>query len=380
MSTLIDDPLALTRELIARRSVTPDDAGCQKLIAEQLCPFGFTAERFNRRDVENLWLRRGDAKPLLAFAGHVDVVPPGDETAWQSPPFTPTEREGLLYGRGSADMKGSVAAMAVACQRFADAHPDHRGSLALLLTSDEEGKAMNGTRYVIDQLMLRGDKIDWCVIGEPSSEVTLGDTIKHGRRGSLTGELTLRGKQGHVAYPQHALNPIHAFAPALRALCDEIWDRGNEDFPPTTFQIADIHAGVGADNVIPGTLRVRFNFRFSTASDESSLRGRVERILNATGVNYTIEWQLSGQPFLTAGDAPLVKTVQEATLEVAGVKPRCSTSGGTSDGRFVAKTGADVVEIGPVSESIHKIDEHVKVEDLETLVQIYRRIMEKLLA
>ena len=377
---LIDDPLALAKELIARRSVTPDDAGCQKLIADQLCPFGFVAEYLGCQDVENLWLRRGDTKPLLVFAGHVDVVPPGDETAWQFPPFAPTESKGLLYGRGSADMKGSVAAMASACRRFAESHPDHRGSLALLLTSDEEGKAVNGTRHVVDQLERRGDKIDWCVIGEPSSQATLGDTIKHGRRGSLTGNLTLRGKQGHVAYPQHALNPIHAFAPTLHALCKEVWDKGNEDFPPTTFQIAGIHAGVGANNVIPGTLEVCFNFRFSTENDESSLRDRVERMLGMTGIDYAIEWHLSGQPFLTASDAPLVTTIQEATLEIAGITPRCSTSGGTSDGRFIVKTGADVVEIGPVSASIHKIDEHVKVEDLETLVRIYQRIMEKLLA
>ena len=379
-SALIDDPLALAKELIARRSVTPDDAGCQQLIASRLIPFGFAAEYFPRENVTNLWLRRGNTEPLLVFAGHVDVVPPGDETAWQSPPFVPTERNGLLYGRGSADMKGSVAAMTIACRCFAEAHPDHRGSLALLLTSDEEGEAVNGTRYIVDQLEQRGDKIDWCVIGEPSSETTLGDTLKHGRRGSLTGKLTLEGKQGHVAYPQHALNPIHAFAPVLQALCNEVWDGGNQDFPPTTFQIASIHAGVGANNVIPATLELCFNFRFSTESSEASLRDRVEQILRMNEVGYTIEWHLSGQPFLTASNAPLVRSTQEASLEIVGIQPRCSTAGGTSDGRFIAKAGTEVVEIGPVNESIHKLDEHVKVADLEPLARIYQRIMEKLLA
>ena len=373
------DPLTLTKELIARRSLTPNDAGCHKLIVDQLSPAGFTAEHLDCKDVTNLWLRRGNETPLLVFAGHVDVVPPGDETAWQSPPFTPTEKNGLLYGRGSADMKGSVAAMTIACRRFVKAHSNHHGSIALLLTSDEEGIALNGTRHVIEQLKRRNDKIDWCIIGEPSSETTLGDTIKHGRRGSLTGKLILKGKQGHVAYPQYALNPIQAFAPALDSLCSEVWDTGNKDFPPTTFQVACIHAGAGADNVIPGTLEAHFNLRFSTGSNEASLRDRVTRILDTTGLDYTVDWHLSGQPFLTASNSFLVKTVQEASLEVVGINPRCSTAGGTSDGRFIAETGAEIVEIGPVNASIHKINEHIRIKDLEPLARIYQRIIEKLL-
>ena len=379
MSDTPDQVLQLAKALIRCPSVTPDDAGCQTLIAEQLTPLGFTAEHFDHEGVSNLWLRHGKASPLLVFAGHTDVVPPGAGSAWQHLPFTPTEKDGLLYGRGAADMKSSVAAITVACQRFIEAHPDHKGSLALLLTSDEEGIAINGTRHTVEQLNARGERIDWCVIGEPSSETILGDTIKHGRRGSLTGRLTVKGKQGHVAYPQNALNPIHAFAPALAALCSETWDTGNADFPPTTFQIAQITAGAGADNVIPGTLEVHFNLRFSTEVSDTELRARIEKILNVSGVDYELEWHLSGQPFLTSTDSVLVKTVQQATAEVTGNTPKHSTAGGTSDGRFIAPTGAEVVEIGPVNETIHAVDEHVKVADLEALAQIYQRVMEKLL-
>ncbi len=374
------DTLTLTKALIERHSVTPDDAGCQDLIAEELLPLGFAAERFDCKGVSNLWLRRGGAAPLLTFAGHTDVVPPGDEAAWRHPPFTPTEENGLLYGRGAADMKGGVAAIVIACRRFAEAHPDHSGSLALLLTSDEEGLAVNGTRHAVEQLAARGETIDWCVLGEPSSETQLGDVIKHGRRGSLTGRLAVTGKQGHVAYPHNALNPIHAFAPALSVLCNETWDAGNADFPPTALQIAQISAGIGADNVIPGTLEVRFNFRFSTATDDAALRARTEKILAAAGLDYALEWHLSGAPFLTPADAVLVTTAQQAAAEITGITPQCSTAGGTSDGRFIAPTGAEVVEIGPVNASIHSVNEHVKAEDLETLTRIYQRVMEKLLA
>ncbi len=380
----MNDTLKLVRALIERPSVTPDDAGCQPLITGQLAPSGFAATHFDRGDVSNLWLRRGDAAPLLVFAGHTDVVPPGDESAWRYPPFTPTEKGNLLYGRGAADMKGGIAAMVVACRRFVEAYPDHKGSLALLITSDEEGPALDGTRHIVEQLAARKEKIDWCVLGEPTSENKLGDMLRHGRRGSLTGGLTVKGRQGHIAYPQNALNPIHAFAPTLSALCNETWNAGNADFPPTTFQVASVNAGVGADNVIPGTLEVRFNFRFSTETDEATLRARVEKQLDAAKagdrLDYEIEWHLSGRPFLTPIDAMLVKTVQEAVSETTGATPRCSTAGGTSDGRFITPTGAEVVEIGPVNKSIHKVNEHVKVEDLESLARIYQRIMEKLLS
>lgn len=375
----MSDTLKLARALIERRSVTPDDAGCQTLIAEQLTPVGFVAERFDREGVSNLWLRRGGAAPLLAFAGHTDVVPPGDEAAWRHPPFTPTEKDGLLYGRGAADMKGGVAAMVVACRRFAEAHPEHKGSLALLITSDEEGPARNGTRHAVEQLTARGETMDWCVIGEPSSEKTVGDVIKHGRRGSLSGKLRVKGRQGHVAYPQNALNPIHAFAPALSALCNQTWDKGNADFPPTTFQLTRIDAGAGADNVTPAALEADFNFRFSPETGEDALRERTERTLKAAGLDYEIEWRLSGKPFLTPADSLLVETVSAAAAEITGRTPVRSTAGGTSDGRFIAPAGAEVVEIGPVNESIHRIDEHVRIEDLETLTRIHRRIIEKLL-
>ncbi len=379
MGGTMNEVLQLTRALVERPSVTPDDAGCQSLIAEQLAPLGFAAEHFDRAGVSNLWLRRGDAAPLLVFAGHTDVVPPGDESAWRHPPFVPTEEDGLLYGRGTADMKGGVAAMVVACRRFVAAHPDHAGSLALLLTSDEEGTALDGTRHAVAQLSARGETMDWCVVGEPSSEAELGDVIKHGRRGSLTGRLTVEGRQGHVAYPHNALNPIHAFAPALTALCNAEWDAGNADFPPTTFQIAQIEAGVGADNVIPATLSVHFNFRYSTETDDDALRARTEKMLDAAGLDYELEWHLSGQPFLTPADAVLVKTARQAVAEITDNTPRRSTAGGTSDGRFIAPTGAEVVEVGLVNKTIHQTDEHVKIEDLETVARIYQRVMEKLL-
>ena len=377
--TFMNETLELAKSLIERRSITPNDTGCQTLISEKLTPLDFVEEHFDCEGVANLWLRRGNTKPLLVFAGHTDVVPIGDESAWQYPPFKPTEKNGLLYGRGAADMKSSVAAMTIACQRFAKTHPDHKGSLALLITSDEEGLALNGTRHVVEQLSKREEKIDWCVIGEPSAQNTLGDTIKHGRRGSLTGRLLIKGKQGHIAYPQNALNPIHAFAPALLKLCNETWDSGNNDFPPTTFQVAHIQAGVGADNVIPGLLEVHFNFRFSTESDDSSLRLRTEKILDTLKLDYQLDWHLSGQAFLTSPKSFLAKVVQQATTEVVGITPACSTAGGTSDGRFIAPLGIDVIEIGPVNESIHKVNEHIKIKDLEPLTQIYQRIIHLLL-
>ena len=375
----MSDTLKLTKALIERRSVTPDDAGCQTLIAEQLTPLGFVAERFDREDTSNLWLRHGDAAPLLVFAGHTDVVPPGDEAAWRHPPFTPTEKDGLLYGRGAADMKGGVAAMTIACRRFVEAHPEHKGSLALLITSDEEGPAHNGTRHAVERLSARGETMDWCVVGEPSSENTAGDVVKHGRRGSLSGKLKVKGRQGHVAYPQNALNPVHVFAPALSALCSEVWDEGNADFPPTTLQFTRIDADGGADNVTPATLEADFNFRFSTETEEDALRTRTEEIMKAANLDYGIEWHLSGKPFLTPADSLLVETVRRAAADVTGRMPTCSTGGGTSDGRFIAPTGTEVVEIGPTNRSIHQIDEHVKTEELEILTQIHRRIIEKLL-
>ena len=372
--------LQLTEALIRCVSVTPDDAGCQTLLTEQLTPAGFKAERFDRNGVDNLWLRHGDAAPLLVFAGHTDVVPPGDESLWRHPPFVPTRENGLLYGRGAADMKSGIAAMTFACRHFVTAHPDHPGSLALLITSDEEGAAQDGTRHTIEQLRARGDVIDWCILGEPSSDTRLGDTIKNGRRGSLTGRLTVTGRQGHVAYPQNTLNPIHSFAPMLAALCAEHWDNGNADFPPTGFQVTRINAGVGADNVIPGILNADFNLRFSTASDDAELRARVERIVNTSGADCDIDWHLSGRPFITPRDAELVQAARQAVTAVTGRSAQCSTAGGTSDGRFIAPTGAEVVEIGHVNHSIHQVDEHVAIADLETLARIYQRVMEELLA
>lgn len=373
-----DATLELATALIARRSVTPEDAGCQALIAERLAGCGFRAEPMRFGDVDNLWLRRGSQAPLFVFAGHTDVVPPGPESSWRSPPFEPREHEGMLWGRGAADMKGSIAAFVTACERFVAAQPGHRGSIALLLTSDEEGPSVDGTVKVIERLQARGEAIDWCLVGEPSSSEQVGDVIKNGRRGSLSGRLVVEGKQGHVAYPQLADNPVHRLAPVLAELCATEWDAGNEGFPPTSFQVSDIHAGTGANNVIPGEVEVAFNFRFSTEQTEAGLRARVEELLQRHGLRYRLDWKLSGNPFLTpAGN--LVEAVRGAVREACGIDPQLSTAGGTSDGRFIAPTGAQVVELGPVNATIHQVDERVAVADLTRLSQAYEGVLRRLL-
>jgi succinyl-diaminopimelate desuccinylase len=375
----MSDTLDLTAELIRRRSVTPDDAGCMDLIAFRLKPCGFRCERLDFGDTRNLWLRHGETSPLLVFLGHTDVVPPGPESDWNTPPFEPVLRNGFLYGRGAADMKSGVAAMTTALERFVNRYPHHKGSAALLLTSDEEGAATDGVARVIETFESRGDKIDWCVIGEPSSFNHLGDVIRVGRRGSLCGVLTVFGVQGHVAYPDKADNPIHRFAPALTELAAEEWDQGNEFFPPTSFQISNIRAGTGAENVIPGRLEVMFNFRFSTALTEDDIKRRVHAILDRHGLRYELAWRLSGAPFLTTRPE-LIEACQTALESVVGARARADTGGGTSDGRFVAPTGAQVVEIGPLNGTIHKVNEHVSVEDIDTLSAVYERILVNLLA
>jgi succinyl-diaminopimelate desuccinylase len=370
--------LELAQALIARPSVTPEDAGCQALLAKRLEKLGFTIENLRYGDVDNLWARRGSAAPLFAFAGHTDVVPPGPLDAWDSDPFTPTLKSGKLYGRGAADMKSSIAAMVTACERFVPVHPEHAGSIAFLITSDEEGPSINGTVKVVEQLEARHEKIDWCLVGEPSSREHVGDTIKNGRRGSLNGILTIHGQQGHVAYPQLAENPIHRAAPALTELAAQEWDAGNEHFPPTTFQISNIRAGDGTENVIPGTLEVLFNLRFSTESTAESIQTRVEGILQQHALHYTLKWKLSGQPFLTPAGA-LVDAARSAIATVTGMETELSTSGGTSDGRFIAPTGAQVVELGPSNATIHKVNECVKVAELDDLSVIYEEILKRLL-
>lgn len=370
--------LELAKDLIKRPSVTPDDAGCQPLIAERLAPLGFEAEHLRFADVDNLWLRRGTSTPVFCFAGHTDVVPTGPLEKWESPPFSPEIRDGMLYGRGAADMKGSIAAFVVACENFVQAHPDHQGSIAFLITSDEEGPSINGTVKVVEWLEQRQEKIDWCLVGEPSSTCCVGDVVKNGRRGSLNGKLTVLGQQGHVAYPQLADNPIHRVAPALAELVSIEWDQGNEFFPPTSFQLSNINAGTGATNIIPGTVEILFNFRFSTEQTDTGLRQQVEDLLNRHGFHYELEWTLSGQPFLTArGD--LVTASVAAIQTVNGINTELSTSGGTSDGRFIAPTGAQVMELGPVNKTIHKVNECVAVKDLEALTVIYQKILEHLL-
>ena len=370
--------LALTRELIRRASVTPDDGGCQELMIRHLTPLGFHVERLPFGDVTNFWARRGTDGPLLAFAGHTDVVPPGPLESWTSPPFEPHSRDGLLYGRGAADMKSSLAAMLVATRRFVSAHPDHQGSIAFLVTSDEEADAVNGTVKVVEHLRARDTTIDWCVVGEPSSRERLGDVIRVGRRGSLNGRLTVHGVQGHVAYPDAASNAIHSALGALDALARRTWDAGNASFPPTGFQISNIGAGTGAANVIPGTLTALFNFRFNTEQTAAALRTEVERTLHEAGVRFDIAWHLSGAPFLTH-PGPLTRAVAEAIRDVTGHDPEHSTGGGTSDGRFIAPTGAEVVELGPVNASIHKVDEHVAVADIDLLADMYQRVLRRLL-
>jgi succinyl-diaminopimelate desuccinylase len=365
-------------ELIRRPSVTPEDGGCQELITARLAKLGFSTEKMPFAEVTNLWARRGTAAPLLVFAGHTDVVPTGPMEQWQSPPFTPEIREGYLYGRGAADMKGSLAAMVTACEAFIAQHPQHRGSIAFLLTSDEEGPSVNGTVKVMEALTARGDHIDWCVVGEPTSSKQVGDIVKNGRRGSLNGRLTVHGTQGHVAYPHLADNPIHSAAPALAELCAITWDQGNDYFPPTTFQISNIHGGTGADNVIPGDMEVTFNFRYSTELDQDTIQRRVETLLNRHGLRYSLQWRLSGEPFLTE-PGRLVEAARAAIRDVSDLETQLSTSGGTSDGRFIAPTGAQVIELGPVNATIHKVDECVAVADLDSLSAQYRRILERLL-
>ncbi|MBO9481417.1 succinyl-diaminopimelate desuccinylase [Salinisphaera sp. G21_0] len=371
--------LQLAMDLISRTSVTPEDAGCQELMISRLEPLGFKVERLRFGEVDNIWLRRGDQSPVLAFAGHTDVVPTGPEGMWDNPPFQPAIIDGMLHGRGAADMKGSLAAMVTACEDFLAEHADHKGSIAFLITSDEEGPAKNGTVKVIEYLEARNEKIDWCLIGEPSSSNRVGDVVKNGRRGSLHGHLTIKGIQGHVAYPHLARNPVHEVALAIADLTGEVWDEGNEFFPPTSFQIWQIHAGTGASNVIPGECQVNFNFRFSSELTAEQLQERVTAILDHHQLEYDIDWHLSGQPFLTRPGA-LVNAAQQAIRDVTGMEVELSTSGGTSDGRFIAPTGAQVVELGPVNATIHKVNECVNAEDLDTLQEIYTGILKHLLA
>ncbi|HJV26387.1 MAG TPA: succinyl-diaminopimelate desuccinylase [Aromatoleum sp.] len=370
---------ALACDLIARNSVTPEDAGCLELIAERLAPLGFHFERIDTGGVSNLWARRGNAAPILCFAGHTDVVPTGPESAWQSRPFEPTVRDGFLYGRGAADMKTSLAAFVTSIERFVAANPDHEGSIALLLTSDEEGIATHGTVKVVEALAARGERLDYCIVGEPTSVNTLGDTIKNGRRGSLSGTLRVKGVQGHVAYPQLARNPIHEFAPALAELASIHWDEGNEFFPPTTWQVSNIHAGTGANNVIPGVCEVLFNFRFASVSTAEELKRRTHEILDRHGLDYELDWHLSGKPFLT-GRGKLVAALTDAIRDTVGVETELSTSGGTSDGRFIADICNEVVEFGPVNATIHKVDERVAVDAIEPLTAIYEGALRALLA
>ena len=371
--------LALTEDLLRRPSVSPEDHGCLDVIGARLAALGFRNERLTYAPVDNLWSRRGSAPPVLCFAGHTDVVPTGPREEWHTDPFEPVVRDGVLYGRGSADMKSGLAAMVIATERFVARHPDHVGSLAYLLTSDEEGPSVDGTRRVMRVLEARGEKIDWCVVGEPTSHEALGDTIKIGRRGSLSGRLTVHGVQGHIAYPHLAHNPVHAFAPALAELTSRHWDEGNAYFQPTTFQVSNIAAGTGAPNVIPGELKVRFNLRFSTEQTVESLQRTVLAILDRHRVNYTLDWFVSGLPFLTQPGI-LTETVSASVLEVTGRTPAFSTTGGTSDGRFIAPTGAQVVEVGVGNATIHKVNESARVEDIERLSLVYQRVMEKLLA
>jgi len=375
----LNDVLDLTSALIARASVTPDDAGCQQLIAERLERAGFAITPLRFGETDNLWATHGSGSPVLALVGHTDVVPTGPLDQWTSPPFVPTHRDGRLYGRGAADMKSAIAAMSIAAERFVDAHPDHRGTLAILYTSDEEGPAKDGIQAVMPWLAEQGIRLDYALIGEPSSGARQGDRIRIGRRGSMHGYLTVKGIQGHVAYPELARNPIHAFAPALSELVNTHFDEGNAHFPPTSFQIYEIKAGTGANNVIPGELSVNFNFRYSSASTEDSLRAQVIAILDRHGVHFELRTRVASAPFLTA-KRDLIDAVVGACNEHLGIDPTLDTGGGTSDGRFIAPTGAQVVELGPLNDSIHKVDEWVQVADLEPLTRTYLGILERLLA
>lgn len=370
--------IELAKALIEKESVTPDDAQCQDLMAEILTPIGFNIEIMEFEDVVNMWARKGTEKPHVCFAGHTDVVPTGPEEKWTYPPFEPTIVDGMLYGRGAADMKGSVAAFLTATERFIANHPDHKGSISYLITSDEEGPSINGTVKVIEALEARNEKIDMCIVGEPSSTTECGDVIKNGRRGSLGATMTVKGIQGHVAYPHLAKNPIHLVSPALTEMTEEIWDHGNDSFPATSFQISNINGGTGATNVIPGEVEVVFNFRFSTELTEQVLRQRTHAIMDKHGFDYDIEWKLNGQPFLT-DEGSLVDAAVEAIKHVTNIDTELSTSGGTSDGRFIAPTGAQVLELGPINATIHQVNEHVSVKDLEILSKIYERTLENLL-
>lgn len=376
--TQLSPTLQLAIELINRESVTPEDAGCQQIMVDRLETTGFKIQHLRFGDVDNFWAIHGKEGPILCFAGHTDVVPTGPASHWQNPPFSATIKDGVLYGRGAADMKGSLAAMVTACERFTQQHPNHKGRIAFLITSDEEGIAINGTVKVMEWLEHNNEKISWCIVGEPSSSETLGDVVKNGRRGSLGCELTVKGVQGHVAYPQLALNPIHAIAPALTQLTTEVWDEGNEYFPATSFQISNINAGTGATNVIPGELKIIFNFRFSTETTEQDLISRTESILKSNKLNYAIDWKLSGLPFIT-DQGELIEATVAAIKEISNVTTTLSTAGGTSDGRFIAPTGSQLVELGPVNKTIHQVNEHIDASELDSLTLIYEKIMKNLL-
>lgn len=376
---MTDSPvLALTKDLISRQSVTPEDAGCQDVMIERLQALGFEIERMVFEDTTNFWARRGSEAPLFAFAGHTDVVPAGKLDQWHTPPFEPTEKDGYLYGRGAADMKGSLAAMVVATERFIAQHPDHKGSIGFLITSDEEGPFINGTVRVVETLMARDENIDMCIVGEPSSTAIVGDVVKNGRRGSITGDLTVKGTQGHVAYPHLADNPVHKSLLAIHELATTEWDQGNEFFPPTSFQIPNVQAGTGASNVIPGEFHVQFNLRFSTELNNDAIVERVTSTLNCYDLNYDLKWTFNGDPFLTDTGA-LLDAVVAAVDEVNQTKPALLTTGGTSDGRFIARMGGQVVELGPVNATIHKVNECVKIDDLEKLTDMYQKTLEHLL-
>ncbi|EPP4295754.1 succinyl-diaminopimelate desuccinylase [Vibrio navarrensis] len=377
---MTDSPvLALTKDLISRQSVTPEDAGCQDVMIERLQALGFEIERMVFEDTTNFWARRGSEAPLFAFAGHTDVVPAGKLDQWHTPPFEPTEKDGYLYGRGAADMKGSLAAMVVATERFIAQHPDHKGSIGFLITSDEEGPFINGTVRVVETLMARDENIDMCIVGEPSSTAIVGDVVKNGRRGSITGDLTVKGTQGHVAYPHLADNPVHKSLLAIHELATTEWDQGNEFFPPTSFQIPNVQAGTGASNVIPGEFHVQFNLRFSTELNNDAIVQRVTSTLNRYDLNYDLKWTFNGDPFLTDTGA-LLDAVVAAVDEVNQTKPALLTTGGTSDGRFIARMGGQVVELGPVNATIHKVNECVKIDDLQKLTDMYQKTLEHLLA
>ncbi len=374
----MSETLKLAIDLMSRESVTPEDAGCQALMIKRLAAIGFAIEKLPFDDVENFWARRGNEAPLIAFAGHTDVVPTGPVSEWKYPPFEPTIEGDMLYGRGAADMKGSLAAMVVACENFVKKYPDHKGSIAFLITSDEEGPSINGTIKVVEVLEKRNEKIDYCLVGEPSSTKHVGDIVKNGRRGSLNGKLTVHGVQGHVAYPHLAQNPFHLASAALAELCQKSWDEGNEFFPPTTFQISNINSGTGVTNVIPGKLEVLLNFRYSTESTQKQLQTRVHEIFDRHKLNYEIDWTLSGVPFLTPR-GELVSAVQTAVKKVNGYETELSTAGGTSDGRFIAPTGTQVVELGPLNATIHQVNECVNIHDLASLTKMYEVMLKELL-